>query len=257
MTETRTKCLELLDVEVSIATLIVCIEDSFCHSLMEHIKRFRLFPFDHLAQDDIVPEMFLPLHFRAYPQAAHNQLTFRNLTIKPFTLELSLRWKAMCHLCFNRLQLGFLQFKKLNMKASQKQLISCMLIHYYTTLIKNVGQVLSSVELFGAPRNLANTIEEGLYDFLNFTAKGINRGYLGLFYGIAEGSKSLITKVTCGLLLSIFGFTSSWSQMFNGFKSFRSISIVIAKCLEAIAILSKLCLRSIQWKPTSNVTLKT
>ncbi|XP_050539664.1 intermembrane lipid transfer protein VPS13B isoform X2 [Daktulosphaira vitifoliae] len=207
--------LDLLDLEVHFCTLEAFIEDRFCYSLLEILKNFRSTPSPK--QKISLLEGFIPLHIMllAYSHEFRNPLVFRNFTIKPFKILLSLHTSTTFYVALDRSPLEFAEFSKSNLITSSYQLGRSLSLHYFLNAIYGTGWALGSLEFWGSPGGLARSVGTGLYDFVSLSAQGITEGPKEFFVGVLSGSGSLVKHITTGALTSVTKFASSWSRTFN------------------------------------------
>ncbi|XP_050530874.1 uncharacterized protein LOC126899753 [Daktulosphaira vitifoliae] len=240
------KSIVILDLEISLPKLYVYFEYEFYVLILNHLFMFEKLKFD-INDPKVISDDHLPLIQKTYNRNIYQQFMLRKLLLKPFVLNLSISWKNVCHISFDYLQLNFQEFIKINVQMSRKQLFKCLIIHYYTTLIQNVGQVLGLIDLVGAPRNLSCIIRDGISQFIDSSKQGIGQGVAYSIYGIIKDTTIFIIKLADGLYMSVLKFVFSWSKTFIGFQTSQLFDLKLQKSIIQNGVMEKKFYESNLW----------
>lgn len=208
--------LVILDLEITLFTFEVFIEDRYCYYMLEILKNFKS-TVSTIKEHNLTLDEFIPLNYLvlAHSQEYRNPLVFRTFTIKPFKVMISLHTSTTFYVALDRSPLDFTEFSKTNLIASSYQLGRSLSLHYFLNAIYGTGWALGSLEFWGSPGGLARSVGTGLYDFVTLSAQGMTEGPKEFFVGVLSGSASLVKHVTTGALSSVTKFASSWSRTFN------------------------------------------
>lgn len=219
--------------------LEVLIEDLYINYLLKYFKTFNMMS-SKIEMNDRVLEKFIPINRRT--QTFSNRMDFRVLKITPFQLTLNLHWSYYFFISLKRLRIKFTELKTNNINISPRQFGRYASIHYYNDIINNIGSVITSIELIGAPNNFFCMMKRGLHDLFSLTVIGFTQGPIELLFGLAKGSMSFIKHLTLGMLMTVLSLTASWSRTFHNFKYLKYITFPIIKVLNIAEISSKFCI---------------
>ncbi|XP_025418587.1 vacuolar protein sorting-associated protein 13B-like [Sipha flava] len=206
----------ILDLEITLFTFEIFIEDRYCYYMLEILKNFKS-TITTSKENNLTLDEFIPLHYlvMAHSQEFRNPLVFRIFTIKSFKVMISLHTSTTFYVALDRSPLDFTEFTKKNLITSSYQLGRSLSLHYFLNAIYGTGWALGSLEFWGSPGGLARSVGTGLYDFVTLSAQGMTEGPKEFFVGVLSGSASLVKHVTTGALSSVTKFASSWSRTFN------------------------------------------
>jgi vacuolar protein sorting-associated protein 13A/C len=85
---------------------------------------------------------------------------------------------------------------------------------YKTGLQQQLFKIVGSLDLFGNPYNLVESIGSGVVDFIDKPLEGFARGPLEGMEGILKGTSSLLNKTTQGTFNSIHKVTNNIGDQF-------------------------------------------
>lgn len=230
----------ILDIEVFLSIVEVFVEYKYFDCLLKYFKKFDIKPYKYEVENDVL-EGLIPINILPLPTIK----SFRTLRITPFQLLFNLKWSWLFDISMNHLRIKTAEFKRRNMQASLHQLSQCASIHYYGSVINNVGNAINSLELLGAPSNFICMAKKGFHDFVSMSIAGFFQGPKGFVYGLTRGCKSLAKHLSLGILLMVLNITRSWSRTFNNFKSLTYIRTKIVSILKMVEIASKFCIEKI------------
>lgn len=230
----------ILEIEASISTLEVFIEDRYIDYILKYLKTLQVRSFK-IESNENISEDYIPINTLTHSHIFSNYMNCRKLKITSFQFILNLHWSTVCFISFKRSRFGLDEFQKNNMIISLHQLGQCVLIHYFDSLINNISSVMNSLELLGAPGNFIHIMKRGFCDLTSMLVHGYAQGSIGLLIGLAKGSRSLIKHLSLGILLSILSFISSWSRTFENLNYFKCITKHIAKVLKALETAINYC----------------
>lgn len=217
----------------------VLIEDLYINYLLKYFKTFNV-RLSKIEENDYVLEEFIPINIRTH--SFSNRIDFRVLKITPFQLILNLHWSYYFFISLKHLRIRFTELKKNNINSSPRQISHYASIHYYNDLLNNIGNIITSFELIGAPNNSFCMVKKGLQDLFSMTIKGFTEGPIELLFGLTKGTISFIKHLTLGILMTVLSFTTSWSKTFHNFKYLKYITFPIVKVLNITETCSKFCI---------------
>lgn len=108
--------------------------------------------------------------------------------------------------------LDFSSYAKSNVYTNPIKLGNNMGMHYLSSAIFGAGWVVGSLEILGSPSGLARSLTSGIKDFVSLPAQGIFKGPWGFLVGLTNGSASLVSHVTTGVVNSITKLSGSISR---------------------------------------------
>lgn len=234
----------ILDLEVSVSTIEIFIEDRYVSFILKYFKTFQLISHqEEVYQQKYVSEDLIPILTNI--STIKNHITFRTFKITPIQLILNLHWSTVCFISMNCSRLKFAELQKNNMTTSLHQLGQLISIHYFDGLISNVGNALSSLELIGAPGNFIFMMKKGISDFSLNLKQGWEKGPIQSLFGFARGSNLFTKYLSLGVLLSVLSITKSWSKTFNNVKSLKHITKLVVQILKIIEKSTAICIKFI------------
>ncbi|CAM9447342.1 unnamed protein product [Chrysoparadoxa australica] len=107
-----------------------------------------------------------------------------------------------CRLCLNALQLE-------HAFGERGVFIELVLRHYKFAFLKQVGNVVGSLEFLGDPAGLLSNLSTGVKDFFYEPIEGLKPQGKGLLYGLGRGGQSLVSNTVQGTFNSFNKVTGS------------------------------------------------
>lgn len=229
-----------MDLEVSLSEIELCIEDLYCYHLSNYLKTFKVIPSIAIEELDCVSEGLVPINMST--ETLSNCITLRSLRITPFQLALDLHWSSICFISLNRSHISFTEFRQNDINISTRQLGQSALLHYSDNIISNTGNVMSSLELIGAPSNFMCLAKKGLHDLISMSTQPLTHGPKGLFFGVIKGIMSFNRHLSLGICMTVSSLTSSWSRTISNIGFPKCIQTAVTKTLDTVKRMSDFCI---------------
>ncbi|XP_077218039.1 vacuolar protein sorting-associated protein, putative (DUF1162) isoform X2 [Tasmannia lanceolata] len=110
--------------------------------------------------------------------------------------------------------------------ASWESIQEILIRHYTRQLLHEMYKVFGSAGVIGNPMGFARNVGLGIKDFLSVPAKGASRSPVGLFTGIAQGTKSLVSNTVYAISNAATQFSKSAHK---GIVAFTFDELAVAK----------------------------
>lgn len=216
-----------------------CIEDQYCYHLANYLKAFKAIPSMAIEELDYVSEGLVPINMST--ETLSNCITLRSLRITPFQLLLDLHWSSICFISLNRSHISFTEFQLNDISISTRQFGQSALLHYSDNIISNTGNIMSSLELIGAPNNFMCLARKGFKNLITMSTQPLNHGPKGLFFGVIKGIMSFSRHLSLGICMTASSLSGSWSRTISTIGLPKCVQTVVTKTLDIVKKMSDVC----------------